>query len=347
MTIVVLKLPDVKRQSEERPKQCSYCGGETFQRWGQVNKPVKDVRVRNVKVYRYRCCQCKRTFRHYPEGNSRADQTERLRLFAILLWTLGLSYRASSLILSGLKVLVSFMTIWRDVQEAAQQMKKRNHWKPIRIVGLDGAYVLGWGEKQPVLVAVDLGTGEPIAIGYINEHDPQAVRRWLEPLVQRHGITVIVTDDLSSYKIVAEKLQLGHQVCQFHVRRWVGKALKELQETLPQPWLWILDEIRQLIDLLPPDGSQTLHALWKQLPGRRAKRNQPHSPLEQLRDLLLRLSQDWQSYCTFQSEPEIPWTNNSTERTIGRMKIRARTVRGYKSWQGMESGLLLAGSCTR
>jgi hypothetical protein len=64
--------------------------GNTFQRWGQVTKPVKDVRVRNVKVYRYRCCQCKRTFRHYPQGNTSADQTERLRLFAVLLWTLGL-----------------------------------------------------------------------------------------------------------------------------------------------------------------------------------------------------------------------------------------------------------------
>jgi hypothetical protein len=56
-------------------------------------------------------------------------------------------------------------------------------------------------------------------------------------LVQRHGITVIVTDDLSSYKIVAEKLQLGHQVCQFHVRRWVGKTLSGLQETIPKEWL--------------------------------------------------------------------------------------------------------------
>ena len=165
MSIVVLKLPAVKRKTEERPHKCPYCEGETFQRWGQVNKPVKDVRVRNVKVYRYRCCQCKRTFRHYPDGNTSADQTERLRLFAILLWTLGLSHRASSLILSGLNVLVSFMTIWRDVQEAAQQIKKHNHWKTVRVLGLDGANVLGWGEKQPVLVAVDLGTGAPIALG--------------------------------------------------------------------------------------------------------------------------------------------------------------------------------------
>jgi len=347
MSIVVLKLPDVKQKREERPKQCRYCEGNTFQRWGQVNKPVKDIRGRNVKVYRYRGCHCKRTFRHYPDGNTIADQTERLRLFAVLLWTLGLSHRASSLILSGLKVMVSHMTIWRDVQEEAQQMKKRNHWKPVRVVGVDGANILGWGEKQPVLVAVDLGTGQPLAVGYINEYDPQAVRRWLEPLVQRHGITVIVTDDLSSYKIVTEKLQLGHQVCQFHVRRWVGKTLKELQETLPKEWLWVLEEIHQLLDLLPPDGSKTLYALWKRLPGRRTLPSQSRSAMELLRDLLLRLSQDWQSYCTFQSEPEVPWTNNSTERAIGRMKMRARTLRGYKSWQGMQSGLMLAGSYSR
>ena len=342
MSIVVLKLPAVKRNREERPQQCRYCEGETFQRWGRVNKPVKDIRVRNVQVYRYRCCHCKRTFRHYPEGNTSADETERLRLFAIVLWKLGLSYRASSLILSGLNVLVSFMTIWRDVQAEAQQMKKRNQWKPVRILGLDGAYVLGWGEKQPVLVAVDLGTGEPLTLGYIDESDPQAVRRWLEPLVQRHAITVIVTDDLSSYKIVAEKLQLAHQVCQFHVRRWVGKTLKELQETLPQEWFWVLEEIQQFIEVLPVEASKKLYALWKQLPGRRSKPNQPRSPLEQLRDLLLRLSEDWHKFCTFQSEPEIPWTNNATERAIGRMKMRARTVRGYKSWNGMQAGLLLA-----
>lgn len=344
MSIVVLKLPDVKRKRKDRPKKCPYCGGETFQRWGQVNKPVKDVRVRNVKVYRYRCCHCGRTFRHYPEGNSQADQTERLRLFAVILWKLGLSHRASSLVLSGLNVLVSFMTIWRDVQGEAQQVKRRNQWKPVRIVGLDGASVLGWGDKQGVLVAVDLGTGDPIAVGYVNEYNPQALRRWLVPLVQQHGITVIVSDDLFSYKIVAEKLQLGHQVCQFHVRRWVGKALKELQETIPKEWLWVLEEIRQLLETLLPESSKRLYALWKQLPGRQSKPDQPRTPLEQLRDLLLRLSEHWYKYCTFQSEPAVPWTNNATERAIGRMKMRARTVRGYKSWQGMEAGLLLAGS---
>jgi len=344
MSIVVLKLPEVKRKREERPRKCPYCARETFQRWGQVSKPVKDVHVRVVKVYRYRCCGCKRTFRHYPEGNTRADQTERLKLLAVLLWKMGLSHRASSWILSGLQVRLSFMTIWRDVQEGAKQIQRRKQWKPVRILGLDGASVLGWGAKQPVLVAVDIGTGEPIALGYVNEYDPQAVRRWLEPLIQNQGITMLVTDDLFSYKIVAEKLQLGHQVCQFHVRRWVSKTLKELQETIPKEWLWVLKEIHQLIDILPQDGSKSLYALWKQLPGRRSLPSQARSAMEQLRDLLLRLSDHWHNYCTFQFEPEIPWTNNATERAIGRMKMRARTVRGYKSWLGMQAGLLLAGT---
>jgi transposase-like protein len=267
-----------------------------------------------------------------------------LRLFAVILWKLGLSHRASSLILSGLNVLVSFMTIWRDVQGEAQQIKRRNCWKPVRVLGLDGANVLGWGDKQPVLVAVDLGTGEPIAVGYVNEYDPQAVRRWLQPLVQQHGVTVIVTDDLHTYRWVADRLQLGHQVCQFHVRRWVGRTLQELQDTVPKDWLWLLEEIHQLLQDLPLEGSKRLYALWKQLPGRQSKLNQNRTPLEQLRDLLLRLSEHWHTYCTFQSEPAVPWTNNATERAIGRMKMRARTVRGYKSWQGMEAGLLLAGS---
>jgi hypothetical protein len=209
---------------------------------------------------------------------------------------------------------------------------------------VDGAYVLGWGSKQPVLVGVDLGDGQVVSLGYVDEANPQAVQCWLEDLVKNLGVSVIVTDDLASYRNVAAKLNLGHQVCQFHVRRWVGKTLKELRETVPKDWHWILDEIEQLIEVLPPQGDKRLYALWKQLAIRRSGCCKPLTALEQLRSLLLRLSQHWQSYCTFQHEPEIPWTNNATEQAIGHMKMRARTVRGYKSWQGMHNGLLIAGT---
>ena len=35
---------------------------------------------------------------------------------------------------------------------------------------------------------------------------------------------------------------------------------------------------------------------------------------------------------------DVPWTNNVTERAIGRSKIRYKTVRGYKSEDGMLNG---------
>jgi hypothetical protein len=60
--------------------------------------------------------------------------------------------------------------------------------------------------------------------------------------------------------------------------------------------------------------------------------------------MLIRISESWERYTTFFHDPGIPWTNNHTEQAIGRMKMRARTVRGYKTEQGMLNGLLLA--CT-
>jgi len=44
------------------------------------------------------------------------------------------------------------------------------------------------------VVAVDMRTGQPVALGYLDEKDPQAVKKFLEPLVQRLGVSVIVTD---------------------------------------------------------------------------------------------------------------------------------------------------------
>jgi len=45
------------------------------------------------------------------------------------------------------------------------------HWRKVRAVGVDGAAVLGRGEKQSVLVAVDLGSGEPIALANVDEKE--------------------------------------------------------------------------------------------------------------------------------------------------------------------------------
>jgi transposase-like protein len=343
MSIVVLKLPDVKGYIENRPACCPSCKGEILQRWGGRVREIRDHQVKEALVYRYRCCRCRHTFRHYPAGVDQAQQSQRLRKLAAICWILGLSYRGITGVFAVFGVGIARMTAWRDVQEEAKHVKRNRIWKPVRVLGLDGAYVRGWGKQQAVLVAVDLGEGKPVAIGYVDEHNPDAVRRWLEPLVKRLGVSVMVTDDLVFYKGVADKLNLEHQICQFHVRRWVGRALRELQEAIPKEQLTVIDEVKQLLAELPPDGGRRLFELWKQIPERRTGQEGPRSALEQLRNLLIRLSEHWPQYRVFDWQKDVPWTNNGTERVIGKMKMRSRTVRGYKTESGMLAGLMLAG----
>jgi transposase-like protein len=290
-----------------------------------------------VRVFRYRCTTCRRTFRHYPEGISHAQQSERMKQLAVICWSFGLSYRKIEAILSAFGVSLSRMSGWRDVQAGAEGIRRRTQWKPARVVGVDGAWVNGQG----VMVAVDLGDGEPLAIAAIDEKDMAAVFRWLKGLTQRHGIGAIVTDDLAMYRTMTDKLELGHQVCHFHLRRWVGRACWDLGQRLPEEWLWILDRIKHIMEDLPPDGGKQLLELYKQLPGH-LKMAQERTALDQLRFLLIRLSEQWERYTTFFHDPGIPWTNNRTEQAIGRMKMRTRTVRGYKTRSGMLSGLLVS-----
>ncbi len=49
---LVLQLPAVKRENLKRASSCPYYKGETFQRWGQVARQIKDTKVRTVKVSR-------------------------------------------------------------------------------------------------------------------------------------------------------------------------------------------------------------------------------------------------------------------------------------------------------
>lgn len=97
MSIVTLQLPKVKCLQQERPKECPNCSGGTFQRWGGTTKVVRDPQLKEVIVYRYRCCNCHKTFRHYPQGIGRASQTERMQMLAAICWLLGLSYRGIGL----------------------------------------------------------------------------------------------------------------------------------------------------------------------------------------------------------------------------------------------------------
>jgi len=126
MFIITVQVPPVKYARPDRPTRCPDCPGETFQRWGGRPKPVRDARLTEVWGYRYRCCRCHRTFRHYPEGVDLADQPQRLRGLVALMWGLGLSYCGLVRVLVALGVGLERMSAWRDVQEAAEQPGMHN-----------------------------------------------------------------------------------------------------------------------------------------------------------------------------------------------------------------------------
>ena len=106
----------------------------------------------------------------------------------------------------------------------------------------------------------------------------------------------------------------------------------------------MVEETKTLVKELPIQGDRRLLQLWRLIPQTRQGRNGSElSPLDQLRFLLVRLAENWARYRVFDWQPDVPWTNNPTEQVIGKMKMRARTVRGYKTWSGMASGLMLAG----
>jgi hypothetical protein len=200
MAIVTLRLPIVKAFTENRPAQCVYCHSPILQRWGGRLRAIKDTHIRQALVYRYRCCQCRRTFRHYPEGITSAHQSQRLIVYAALCWVLGLSLRGASAILSAFPVALCHMSVWRDVQAQAVALKRRLP-RQVRVLGIDGVYPKLHGREQPTLVCVDLGTGQPVALGAIAEKDWRAVVQWLRPLVAELGVEVLVTDDLREHTI--------------------------------------------------------------------------------------------------------------------------------------------------
>ncbi|MBA2556369.1 MAG: hypothetical protein H0V12_03325 [Chloroflexi bacterium] len=72
-----------------------------------VPKPLRDTRLQETPVWRYRCVRCGHTFRGYPPGVSRAHTSARLRGVAVMRSILGLRYGAVSLALDALGYPVS------------------------------------------------------------------------------------------------------------------------------------------------------------------------------------------------------------------------------------------------
>lgn len=332
MAIVTLRLPEVKAAAEKRPSQCPHCDCPILQRWGNVSKRVIDPRLEWVVIYRYRCTGCRKTFRDYPLGITTAAQTDRMRFLCALIWKIGASLRQTTGILGVWQRSVCHMTVWRDIQWAALRRPAKTR---VRVAGLDGFYTKLKGQEKGLIVLLDMGDGQPLEIAEVAEENVETLLAWLLPLAEQYCLEVLVTDDLASYPVVANELELKRQACRFHVLRWMMLALKECETTLGEAWQDTIDEVRRILRTLPENGPHLLHLLWKRIVPRDGPRTPQALAVAKLRLLVLKMGENWQQYALFLAEPGVPTTNNATERAIGRWRTRSKTTRGFKSLVGL------------
>ena len=334
MPRVRFTLPQVKHFPDTRPSACVHCGSVYLNRHGPVTKPISDLYIDEVTAHRYRCCDCGLTFRHYPQGVDRHDQSHRLRALAALSWALGLSVRSVSHLLGALGCNLSRMSVWRDVQQAGTSAL--GGWLSrqrglVRLLGADETVLKVGGKQTVVGFVTDAESGRLLGMDVLVQRDSEGFVRWLDRYVSRFGVESMVTDDLNTYKPVVERLGVDHQslprarhgVCVAHVRKWVWNRLREIEG-----WGWYRSRIWSLMTELPWGGGRELLDIEPLV------RRQP-----KLHRLVVELCEKWRSLTCHQRVRGMPQTNNCTERTIGRSKIRYRTVRGYKSEDGMMNGL--------
>ena len=194
MSIVLLQLPKMDPRPNGRPRQCPYCGSQILQRWGRVTKPVKARTDLMAVIYRYRCQDCKKTFRDYPEGVDRSVHTRGIRKLAAVLSAIGLSCRNITDIFQDYGINLSHSTIWREGKELENKlkgMKKMNYFHRF-ITDKDDVYNLN--SKFGVIIALDFGGEDYTVLGALNENNPSSVLSWLRPMVKDAGIKAFTLD---------------------------------------------------------------------------------------------------------------------------------------------------------
>jgi DNA-directed RNA polymerase subunit RPC12/RpoP len=192
MPVVNLRLPEIENRLNGRPQRCPYCESQILQRWGKVSKSITDTEDQVAGGYRYRCYECKRTFRGYPQGIDRSNQSKRIRRLAAIATALGMSSRDAADIFTEMGITLSHTTIWRDGKELRAHLNGQKELELLRKYSVDTHYIHTISNKLGVVVVVELEPGEYKIIGTLDEINPRLVASWLESLVSDIDIEVLL-----------------------------------------------------------------------------------------------------------------------------------------------------------
>lgn len=192
LSVIWLRMPQVKTRPKGRPKRCPHCESYILQRWGRITKPVRDTHELEVEVHRYRCCDCGRTFRAYPEGVDRSERTKPVRQLAALAWALGLSLEEVVQVFDQFGVRLSRTTIWRDGQGIIDHLPDNRRSRLVRLIETEGNGMWMDDHGGGVVLVLELKRQKKVMLEITNEDDLSYVRSWLEPIAERLDFEVEV-----------------------------------------------------------------------------------------------------------------------------------------------------------
>ena len=343
-----VRLPQINPEDYQEVEKCAACGCEYFKPHGQqgYEKKVRDIRYSQVVSRRVKCVRCKRTIRVYPQGVSQAEQSAHLKGMSVLLYVLGLSYGGTADFLKAVGVEIGKTTVYRNVQEAGATSRQQGRRKETSsVIGSDGTYIKIKGVKVGIQVVVDDSSQDLLYLELVSsENSPEMVEE-LRKIAQEVEAEVLVSDDLASYKEVADELGLDHQLCRKHVKDNVDKIADELftqvknKEPMPDgvessPAILVMDLalIQWLIWTRPAHADQFLAALYERYKAApKPPQGHKHDVWYRMRMLVTRLWEKWKRLTLDLRRDDLDGTNNACERVIGWwIKERYRTMRGYK-----------------
>lgn len=324
-------LPSVGKEVKLE-RRCPHCA----RRNGNIHSAVRyraisDLRVSEIPQHRMKCPWCGTTWTVRAEGVGDGRwRSDRLRAHGLMLYMLGLSYRSVESVLLAMECRSGKSSVERDVSEAGVKAYELHRSSPrirVRVLGVDGTGSAMAGVNRPgVLFFVDIGTQRVLCVEPVKETDAAAVRRHVHRVFAAMGSEELRTDELSVYEgIVPEE---RHGICLAHWCKSKGKRTHDLlRQAIREKRPLEMDTLRELQAILrlrprPPTVPEELSRLVRRYINCRK------GLLGQINQLLQHVERTWERVS---SDPKDP-TNNTTERAIGlTFKIRAKTMRGFKS----------------
>lgn len=318
-------------QEVKLDRKCPHCRKNKANIHSSIQRrPIRDIKVSAVAQQRRRCPFCGITWTLRSEGLAHGRQrSQRLRGLGVILYLLGLSYRAVEKFLPCLECPTGKSSIERDVDEFGQRARQYHLSAPrmrIKVLGVDGTGAAMAGKNAGILFFADIESQKLVLVEAIQETDSLQLRRHVAKVMSAVGADELRSDEHSVYRgLVSED---RHRLCLTHWLKSKAKRASDLyRQALVENRPLEADRMKRLLEILrlhprPPTVPVELGRLV------RGYIHCRRGLLWKINQLLQHVERTWGQVSDDRTDP----TNNVTERLIGlTFKIRAKTMRGFKS----------------